>query len=114
MADQPAAQVSTPSACVRPLRRPVQPILDALDGLQEKSAKDVEKEQEAMLMAKYGGLKPKKKLLPKASQGNWLPSSTYARLFIADATPGKCWGRMGSSPVLAPACTSYTMTPPMS
>ncbi|KXZ54562.1 hypothetical protein GPECTOR_4g627 [Gonium pectorale] len=32
---------------------------------QEKSAKDVEKEQEAMLMAKYGGLKPKKKLLPK-------------------------------------------------
>ncbi|PNW83115.1 hypothetical protein CHLRE_06g307200v5 [Chlamydomonas reinhardtii] len=30
-----------------------------------KSAKDVEKEQEAMLMAKYGGLKPKKKLLPK-------------------------------------------------
>lgn len=32
---------------------------------QEKSTKEVEKEQEAMLMAKYGGLKPKKKLLPK-------------------------------------------------
>ena len=35
--------------------------------VQEKSAADVMKEQEAMLMAKYGGLKPKKKagMLPK-------------------------------------------------
>lgn len=36
--------------------------------LQEKSARDIEMEQEAKLMAKYGGLKPKTKLLPKVSR----------------------------------------------
>jgi len=33
----------------------------------QKSAQDVEKEQEEMLRAKYGGLQPKKKLMPKVS-----------------------------------------------
>jgi hypothetical protein len=31
----------------------------------EKSPQEIEREQEAMLKAKYGGLKPKKKLIPK-------------------------------------------------
>ena len=31
----------------------------------EKSAAEIEKEQEAKLMARFGGLKPKPKLLPK-------------------------------------------------
>ena len=33
----------------------------------QKSAQDIEREQEERLKAKYGGLQPKKKLLPKAS-----------------------------------------------
>lgn len=33
--------------------------------MSEKSAIEIEKEQEAMLMAKFGGLKPKAKLIPK-------------------------------------------------
>ncbi len=64
----PACCAGKHTRCVRKVpARALVANLDALDS-QEKSAKDVEKEQEAMLMAKYGGLKPKKKLLPKASQ----------------------------------------------
>ena len=50
---------------------------------QEKSTKEVEKEQEAMLMAKYGGLKPKKKLLPKVH-----PASSI----LAVLKPALAWG----------------------
>lgn len=40
---------------------------------QPKSAEEVEREQEAKLKAKYGGLQPKRKLMPKvcASLTNW-------------------------------------------
>ena len=39
--------------------------------LTQKCAAEVEREQEELLKAKYGGLKPKKKLMPKVGAHRW-------------------------------------------
>ena len=44
----------------------------------QKAPADIMKEQESMLMAKYGGLKPKKKLIPKV-RPTWMGSGSGVR-----------------------------------
>jgi hypothetical protein len=54
--------------------------------LQGKSQADVEKEQELMLMKKYGGLKPKKKLLQQV-RSRFVLGEGRRRGMGAPATP---------------------------
>lgn len=67
---------------------------DGVEQQPEKTPQQIMKEQEAMMMAKYGGLKPKKKGLMMAKEQKFFDSADWALNKEAAAKQGHTQGGM--------------------
>lgn len=68
---------------------------------QGKTQADVEKEQEMMLMKKYGGLKPKKKLLQQVGRGGKVAQLETRASARAGSQAAGCGEDGGGAPISA-------------